>query len=116
MSAEQFQARPMGVECTASAEPESHDTPRRCLRVMRLRLEVCRGLCEQRRCLERRDACSREYDLAHSVCMKPECLWHSPDLAQPSHSMLLFVVAQALRAGGEAGRGQRERIMYVSAL
>ena len=56
VSAEQFQARPMGVKCTASAEPESHDTPRRCLRVMRLRLEVCRGLHEQRRCLERRDA------------------------------------------------------------
>ena len=53
----------MAVECTASAEPESHDTPRRCLRVMRLRLEVCRGLHEQRRCLERRDACSGEYYL-----------------------------------------------------
>jgi len=44
------------AESTASAEAESHGTPRSCLRAMRQRLAAWRGLCEQRRGLESRKA------------------------------------------------------------
>ena len=51
-----FEARFLGAESTASAELESHRTPRRCLRAMRPRLKAWRGLREQRRGLEPRFA------------------------------------------------------------
>ena len=46
---EQSGARLLGAESTASAEAESHGTPRSCLRAMRQRAEAWRGLREQRR-------------------------------------------------------------------
>ena len=56
VAGERFQARRMGVECTASSEPESHGTAKRCHHAMRQRPEAWHGLREQRRSLERRKA------------------------------------------------------------
>jgi len=56
VAGERFEARFLGAESTASAEAESHDTPTRCLRVIRQRLAAWRGLREQRRGLESRKA------------------------------------------------------------
>ena len=49
VAAERLRARLPGAESTASAEPESYRTPRRCLRAVRQRLAAWRGLREQRR-------------------------------------------------------------------
>ena len=71
VSAKQFEARLLGAECTVTAETESYRTPIRCLRAVRQRQEVCCGLREQRRCLERRDACSGEYYLNFVTFLDP---------------------------------------------
>ena len=63
MVGERFEARFLGAESTASAEPESYRTPRSCLRAVTQRLEAWRGLREQRRSLGSRKGLFCEYYL-----------------------------------------------------
>ena len=52
------------------------------------------------------------YDLAHSACMKPECLWHSPDLARPSHSTSLLLRRPSAPAAKHAVASASVSCMY----